>query len=174
MGNKTYVKAIKDDGNVDLIIYGRHNEVDTLTYMEVEGKIKNQFKNYLIVDSINIIDRFNSIRGSFLRLSLAMLILEVTYRSNSGLSLLLEGLNRLKITDNEKASIFFFYIFLKKNGIFDEKKFNFEERNLLLQIEKNNQIRATAAFLRVLKNKLLKEVQAYIGKPLNSLKLLMR
>ena len=172
MENKTYIKAIKEDGNIDLIAYGIHTEVDTLTYMEVEGKTKNQLKNYLIIDSINIIDRFPSIRGSFSKLSLAMLFLEITYRSNSGLGILLKGLDRLKVSDSDRAAIYFFYIFLKENGIFNEDSLNLSQINLIKQIEENAHAKANSNTLKVLKKKLLKAIEDYIVKPLNSLKLL--
>lgn len=170
-----FVKAIEDRGNVDLVIYGRHTDIDTLTLMEVQGRIKNENKDYLIVDSVNILDRFNQIRGSFSKLSLAMFFLEVTYRSNSGLKILLESLNRLKIWDVHSSIIYFLYKFLLENGVLDVGKLTPKEIDTiqgLLRQKVKPVYKFNKNSLTVLKNKLLKETLNYLNQPLNTLKML--
>jgi len=173
MGNRLYIKAITEDGNKDLIIYGKHTDIDTLTLLDVSGKIKNENRSYLIVDSMNIIDRFDAIRGSFSKLSVAMLFLEIAYRSNLRLSVLLTALNRLKKEDSLPALVIFLIEFLKENGILNT--------SMLTQVEKEElenilhhpySKKPNKHILTSLKNKLLKETQKYINQPLNSLKLL--
>jgi len=170
-----FVKAINEEGNVDLVIYGKHTDLDTLTLMEVEGRIKNENKKYLIVDAVNIIDRFDQIRGSFSKLSLAMFFLEITYRSNSGLRILLEGLNKLKIWDAHSSIVYFLYKFLDINGVLDVGEFTAKEldaiQTLLKQREKPLQI-VDKNILTILKNKLLKKTVGYVNQPLNTLKML--
>ncbi len=170
-----FVKAINEEGNVDLVIYGKHTDLDTLTLMEVQGRIKNENKGYLIVDAVNILDRFDQIRGSFSKLSLAMFFLEITYRSNSGLSVLLDGLNKLKIWDAHSSIVYFLYKFLDTNGVLKMGEFTAKEldtiQTILKQKEKPLQ-RIDKNVLTVLKNKLLKEAVNYVNQPLNTLKML--
>ncbi len=170
-----FVKAIKEDGNVDLVVYGKHTDLDTLTLMEVEGKVKNEHKGYLIVDAVDILDRFDQIRGSFSKLSIAMLFLEIAYRSNSGLNVLLDGLGKLESWDAHSSIVYFLYKFLEENGILDVGKFTAEELDVIQTLlkEKDKPIyKHDKNVLLVLKNKLLKDTVAYINHPLNSLKLL--
>ena len=170
-----FVKAINEEGNVDLLIYGKHTDLDTLTLMEVEGRIKNENKKYLIVDAVNIIDRFDQIRGSFSKLSLAMFFLEITYRSNSGLGILLDGLNKLKIWDAHSSIVYFLYKFLELNGILDVGNFTAKELDVVqvLLREKGKPLqKVDKNVLTVLKNKLLKEAVNYVNQPLNTLKML--
>jgi len=170
-----FVKAIEDGGNVDLVVYGRHTDIDTLTLMEVQGRIKNENKDYLIVDSVNILDRFNQIRGSFSKLSLAMFFLEVTYRSNAGLKILLESLNRLKSWDVHSSIVYFLYKFLLENGVLDVGKLTPKEIDTiqgLLRQKVKPEYKYKKSSLTVLKNKLLKETLNYLNQPLNTLRML--
>ena len=175
MGNKLFVKAIREDGNVDLLIYGRHTDIDTLVLMEVEGRIKNSNKPYLVVDSVNIIDRFEQIRESFSKLSVAMLLLEISYRANCCFGLLIECLNRLKEWDGLFSLICFLYLFLKENGILKQDIFTPYQIEILQEIiEKKPKLPKSTdrKALIALKNILIKETQEYLGRQLNSLKLL--
>ncbi len=175
MENRMFVKAIKDDGNVDLVVYGRHTDLDTLTLMEVEGRVKNEHKGYLIVDAVNILDRFDQIRGSFSKLSVAMLFLEIAYRSNSGLGALLDGLNKLESWDAHSSVVYFLYRFLDENGVLNIGKFTAGELDVIQMLlkEKDKPVyKYDKNVLLVLKNKLLKDTVAYINHPLNTLKLL--
>ncbi len=169
------VKAIRDEGNVDLIIYGKHTDIDTLTLMEVEGKIKNENRKYLIVESVNILDRFDKIRGSFSKLSLAMFFLEITYRTNSGLKILLDGLERLKEWDTHSSLVYFLYKFLQENGVLDLNKLSPSEIDIIetLMRQKNRPLqKIDKNSLNLLKNKLMKEALNYVSQPLNTLKML--
>ena len=169
------VKAIRDDGNVDLIIYGKHTDIDTLTLMEVEGKIKNENRKYLIVESVNILDRFDKIRDSFSKLSLAMFFLEITYRTNSGLKVLLEGLEKLKEWDTHSSLVYFLYKFLQENGVLDLSKLSPSEIDIIetLMRQKNRPLQnIDKNSLNLLKNKLMKEALDYVSQPLNTLKML--
>ncbi len=170
-----FVKAIKEDGNVDLVVYGKHTDLDTLTLMEVKGRIKNEHKGYLIVDAVDILDRFDQIRGSFSKLSVAMLFLEIAYRSNSGLGVLLDGLAKLKNWDTHSSIVYFLYKFLDENGVLDIGKFNAKELDVVQMLlrEKDKPVyKYDKNVLLILKNKLLKDTVAYVNHPLNALKLL--
>ncbi len=175
MENRMFVKAIRKEGNVDLIIYGKHTDLDTLTLMEVSGKIKNEHRKYLVVDEVNILDRFGQIRGSFSKLSLAMFFLEITYRSESGLEILLDGLEHLRDWDSHSSIVYFLYKFLLKNGVFNPAKFNSNEtitlEDLLSKREKPLKS-IDKSTLIILKNKLLKATISYLNQPLNTLKML--
>ncbi len=175
MGNKLFVKAIKEDGNVDLLIYGRHTDIDTLVLMEVEGKIKNTNKPYLVVDSVNIIDRFEKIRESFSKLSVGMLFLEISYRANCCFNLLIRCLNKLKEWDSLLSLVCFLYLFLEENGVMDRSIFTPEQIEMINELtQEKPKIPKTneKMILNSLKNTLIKEIQNYLGRELNSLKLL--
>ena len=161
-----FVKAVNKNGPVELFIYGKKTPIDSMIYMEVAGLYKNTNKNYLTVKSMNIINRFQKIRESFLKLSVAMTMIEIAYSTKIGMGLLLNGLTMLEKYSHKTAFIWFGASFLIKNGVFNKNSFSEKEISLIsfiLKAENKERLMISDAEFKPLAAKFIKLIEEYSG-----------
>ncbi len=169
-----FLKVINNNGPVELFIYGKKTPVDKMIYMEVSGFYKNANGDYLIVKNIDVLNRFDKIRGSFSRIAFAMSMIEISYKTKIGSALLLESLNMLEQYSHKIAFLWFLVSFLIKNGIFDDNNFTKQELatlNFILHSTNKNRLRLNDIEFKSLGLKLIKFIEDYASTTFLSLNL---
>ncbi len=163
-----FLKAINEEGPVELFLYGKKTPIDGMVYMEVAGLKKNTNKDYLVVKSMDIISRFQQIRGSFSKLSYAMSMIEIAYITKIELNLILNGLKMLEKYSYKTAYIWFLSSFLLKNGIFNKNAFSKQQLSaitFILNSQNKERLKLKETEFRSLSDKLIGFIEDYADSP---------
>ncbi len=142
VSNGIFIKAINKNGPFEFFVYGKKQSVDSMSLIEIAGIIKNRQKDYLVAKEINIINRYNHIRGSFELLSCALIIMEIAYKTKCPFELTLKTLDMLKNQKGLLALLWFLSNFLAENGILNPQKYSKQELSIMNFIKKAEEIRA--------------------------------
>jgi hypothetical protein len=159
-----FAKCINKQGPVEVFFYSKKTPVDSLSLIEVTGYLKNRSKSYLVAKEFSVIDRFQTVRESFCGLSFAILVCEIAFKTNNGLSIALLGLNAVKEGSCIFAMLWFLSYFLIYNGIFDKDNYSKKEIALInfIQKTKNKKLPSEGIlFLCGLCEKMVKNIESY-------------
>lgn len=167
MQNGIFIKAINAKGPVELFSYGKKLNIDNMNLIDVSGLYKSASKNYLVIKSVDILNRFPDIRESFYKLSSALLMMKIAYKTKIGMEILVDGLQMLdEQSSYRQPFLWFLSSFLMQNGIFDEREYTKWEMAIIrfiLKSKKRANLKIDEEGFKLLNRKLLKQIESYTG-----------
>ncbi len=167
MKNGIFIKAINAKGPIELFSYGKKLNIDNMNLIDVSGFYRSASKNYLTIKRVDILNRFSDIRESFYKLSAALLMMKISYRTKIGMEILVEGLQMLDERPSYKQSLLWFLLsFLIQNGIFNEEEYTKWELAIIKFILKSKnkaKLKIDDEGFKSLNQKLMKQIESYAG-----------